>query len=377
MAVYEILPNKNLKVSDIRDTLNTNGGTTDNEFSSLFKAANHNMWSRFKPVPHSAFFLDGDGRWKGEDGRCGLTIPIYTSPSTIRTALVNGSAMWSYTPPNGTQRQPFRVGDFRGYNPHAVNPIGELFDEYILTSSGTGYEFDIQIEIVVGSQDGEYNLTLGDIEVNGVKLTDMYLGVYMIPKSGSGYFFGTSSSKIGTSDSLTMTLQGSSATQGEYTAYCFLSTTPQVNNEQSGEFISINKEGQKINIIVPSDLYQIEVYGVWNTAGTSFEYEVIVTNKNSTSVAFSNLKLYLVRSRDYDGMLNKDEQAESYTLASSVTIESNGTRRYTGQRSYTRSDDYYYGLYVGATTPALSTSVMPLEESADMPELFKLDTYEN
>ena len=370
MAVYDILPNEDLKDVDIVATLNANGGAVDFEQASWFrKSANINMWSRFKPVPHSTFFLDGDGRWKGEDGRCGLTIPIYTSPSTIRTALVNGSAMWSYTPPNGTQRQPFRIGDFRGYNPHAVNPIGELFDEYILTSSGTGYEFDIQIEIVVGSQDGEHNLTLGDIEVNGVKLTDMYLGVYMIPKSGNGYFFGTSSSKIGTSDSLTMTLQGSSATQGEYTAYCFLSTTPQVNNEQSGEFISINKEGQKINIIVPSDLYQIEVYGVWNTAGTSFEYEVIVTNKNSTSVAFSNLKLYLVRSRDYDGMLNKDEQAASYTLASSVTIESNGSRRYTGQRSYSRSDDYFYGLYVGSTTPALSTDVMPLEESADMPEL--------
>ena len=108
---------------------------------------------------------------------------------------------------------------------------------------------------------------------------------------------------------------------------------------------------------------------MWNTAGTSFENEVIVKNNNSTSVSFSNLRLYLVRSKSFDGMLNKDEQAASYILASSVTIASNGSQRYTGQKSYTRSDDYYYGLYVGATTPALSTSVMPLEESADMPEI--------
>ena len=174
MAAYNILPNTNLKVSDIRDTLDDNGGFTDDEVSSLFSSsANINMWSKFKPVIHTQLFLDGDGRWKGMDGKCGITIPTYSSASTLRTALANGSAMWSYTPPTGTQRQPFRIGDFRGYNPHAVNPIGEMADEYMLTSSGTGYEFDIQIEIVVGSQDGEYNLTLGDIEVNGVKLTDM------------------------------------------------------------------------------------------------------------------------------------------------------------------------------------------------------------
>lgn len=119
----------------------------------------------------------------------------------------------------------------------------------------------------------------------------------------------------------------------------------------------------------PENIYQIDVFGTWNTAGTSFEYDVTVTNDNSTSVSFSNLNLYLVRSTDYDGMLNKDEQAASYTLASSVTIESNGSRRYTGQKNYSRSDDYFYGLYVGSTTPALSTDVMPLEESADMPEL--------
>ena len=59
----------------------------------------------------------------------------------------------------------------------------------------------------------------------------MYLGAYLVPKSGSGYLFGTSSSKIGTNDSLTMTLPVTSSTKGEYTAYLFLATTPQVGSE--------------------------------------------------------------------------------------------------------------------------------------------------
>lgn len=368
MAAYNILPNTNLKVSDIRDTLDDNGGFTNDKVSSLFSSsAKINMWSKFKPVIHTQLFLDGDGRWKGKDEKCGLTIPTYSSASTLRTALANGSAMWSYTPPNGSESQPLRIGDFRGYNAKAVNPIGELFDEYLVTSDGTGYEIDIQVEIIIGSEGSDYNLTLDDVSINGTKLTNMYLGAYLVPKSGSGYLFGISSSKIGTNDSLTMTLPVSASTKGEYTAYLFLATTPQV--EQDGVFISLNKLGKTITIVNLENFYQIDVFGTWNTAGTSFEYDVTVTNNNSTSVSFSNLKLYLVRSTDYDGMLNKDEQAASYTLASSVTIKPNESTRYTGQRSYSRSDDYFYGLYVGSTTPALSTDVMPLEESADMPEL--------
>lgn len=362
MASYSILPNTNLKVSDVRDTLNENGGTTDNTFGSLFSSsANINIWSKFKPVMHTQLFLDGDGRWKGIDGKCGLTIPTYSSASTLRTALQNGSAMWSYTPPNGSKSQPLRIGDFRDYNAKAVNPIGELFDEYFVMSDGTGYEIDIQVEIIIGSEDGDYNLTLGDISINGIKLTDMYLGVYLVPKSGSGYFFGTSSNKIGTNDSLTMTLPVYASTKGEYTAYLFLATTPQVGSEQAGVFISLNKLGKTITIMKPENMYQIDVYGVWKDSN-SFEYEVVVTNNNSTSVTFTNLMLYLVRSKSYDGLLGKEEQERSYSLTSSETIESGGTRRYTKRINYSRSDDYYYGLYVSSTIPAITTDVIPMDE---------------
>lgn len=372
MAVYDILPDTDLKDVDIVATLNDNGGTVDFEKESWYKkSANTNMWSRFKPVPHSKLQIDGESRWKGEDGKCGLTIPTYSSLTTLRTALANGTAMWSYKPLAENPALPLRMGDFRGYNPKARNPIGELFDEYVLMSNGVGYEFDIQVDVLVGSgsEESEHNLILGDISVDGTNLTDMYLGIYMIPSSGSGYIFGTSDSKIGTSDSISMVMQGSSATKGEYTAYMFLATTPQVGSEAPGTFISLNKEGKKVNIILPESLYQIEVNGVWNTSGTSFEYEVVVTNNNVTSVTFTNLMLYLVRSKSYDGLLDKEEQERSYSLTSSETIEPGGTQRYTGQKTYSRSDDYFYGLYVGVSVPALSTSVTPLEENPDIPEL--------
>lgn len=364
MASYSILPNTNLKVSDVRDTLNENGGTTDNTFGSLFSSsANINMWSKFKPVIHTQLFLDGDGRWKGKDEKCGITIPTYSSASTLRTALVNGSAMWSYTPPNGSESQPLRIGDFRDYNAKAVNPIGELFDEYFVISDGTEYNIDIQVEIIIGSEDGDYNLTLNDISVDGTKLTDMYLGVYLVPKSGSGYFFGTSSNKIGTNDSLTMTLPVYASTKGEYTAYLFLATTPQVEQEQGGIFISLNKLGKTINIIQPENIYQIDVYGMWK-GSNSFEYEITITNDNSTSTTFENLRMYLVRASQYDDLFDNYFVVKETSLASSVIVGtgSNNFKKYTGTETATKDDSYYYGLFVSSTTPAITTDVIPMDE---------------
>lgn len=358
-----ILPNTNIQDHAIRNTLNKGGGRTDNDFGSKFRnGAEINMWSRYKPVPHPALFLDGESRWKGEDGRCGLTIPVYTSPSVLRNSLVDGSAMWSYTSPAALGK-PLRSGDFRDYNPDAVNPIGDIFDKYFVISSGEGYEIDIQVEIIIGSEDSDYNLTLGDVSVDGITLTDMYLGVYLVPKSGNGYFFGTSASKIGTSDSLTMTLPVNASTKGEYTAYLFLSTTPQIRDEQDGAFISINKPGKEINILKPEDIYQIDVYGMWKYSSL-FEYEVTITNKNSTNTTFENLRMYLVRASQYDDLFDNYTVVSETLLASSVVVGtgSNNVRKYTGTKSAEKNDSYYYGLFVSSTTPTITTDVIPMDE---------------
>lgn len=363
MEIYDILPNEHLRDVDIVATLNANGGTVDFEQESWYKkGANTNMWSRFKPVPHSKLQIDGESRWKGEDGKCGLTIPTYSSPSTLRTALANGTAMWSYKPLAENPALPLRMGDFRGYNPKARNPIGELFDKYMLMSNGVGYEFDIQVDVLVGSgsEESEHNLTLGDISVDGTNLTDMYLGIYMIPSSGSGYIFGTSDSKIGTSDSISMVMQGSSATKGEYTAYMFLATTPQVGSEQGGTFISLNKEGKKVNIILPENLYHIEVYAIWSSDGSSFYYEVTITNNTSSPTTFENVTIYLVRASRYEDLFDNYNQVSSKQIYDSVTVEK--VKRFSSTMKVSKDDSYYYGVYVGCATPAITTDVIELDE---------------
>ena len=44
MAVYSILPTTNLKAEDIRDTLNANGGSVNNELTTFFNTS-INIWS--------------------------------------------------------------------------------------------------------------------------------------------------------------------------------------------------------------------------------------------------------------------------------------------------------------------------------------------
>ena len=49
--VYDVLPTTNLKYDDVRDTLNSAGGSVNNIMSSLFtEAANIDVWSKRKPV---------------------------------------------------------------------------------------------------------------------------------------------------------------------------------------------------------------------------------------------------------------------------------------------------------------------------------------
>lgn len=117
MAVYNILPTTNLKWDDIRDTLNAGGGTVTNVVSTAFMTtSNIDIWAKYKPVGYTSNFPDYNSDWyKGNDKMCGIGIPnINGDPSSIK------DAPWYYNPPKGGQSEPYRLGDYRGYNRNAT-----------------------------------------------------------------------------------------------------------------------------------------------------------------------------------------------------------------------------------------------------------------
>lgn len=74
MAVYDVLPSQNLKYEDIRDTLNSAGGTVGNSIASAFVVGNNiNYYSKYKPMSHPVNFINSDTIYK--EANWGYVVP--------------------------------------------------------------------------------------------------------------------------------------------------------------------------------------------------------------------------------------------------------------------------------------------------------------
>ena len=134
MAVYEILPEANLSMDDVRDTLNANGGSVGNDLVSYFSAsANINKWAKYKPEDYKKNFnLTDDER---KSNHYGLTMNAYqyllnassiiakdgkidisNDKNSFLYKLCKGTlGQFDYVLPKGGENSPYRLGDFRRY----------------------------------------------------------------------------------------------------------------------------------------------------------------------------------------------------------------------------------------------------------------------
>lgn len=361
MAVLNVIPETQVNLIDLRDTINAFGGSASNYLPTFFQNNDMNMWARFKfTIVNGRPFVDDAKRWQGDDGMCGLNIPEFSSPSAMRAALTGGSDKWSYRPPQGGETQPMRLGDARKYMYTAVCPIGSMESNVILRSTTGGYEFDINVEVVVQSSD--LNLTLNDLSIRGVKFSQMYLGVYMLPKSGSGYYWGSSSTPIGTNGELTMTLKGTSGTLGEFNAYVFLATSSQVGQERSGYFYGLNKTAQTVTIKSASTQHLLTALCMWHADGKGFDYSIHIKNNTTSQQTYSGIKVYIGQRTSVQ---NAPNNVLSWsTSPSSVTVAANGSTTISGTITTTRNQAYDYVCGAGCTTPSVSPTYGDMDEQA-------------
>lgn len=145
MAVKIPLPTENLTFNDIRDTLNSGGGSVDDTVDSAFKTTSGiNKWSAHKPIKLAVDFIEGADTklatgtgstlewWKFNS--CGLTLPTNSLGNGASTGNAsakylgwiavqqgnNQNLNYAYTPPTGGSSQPMRLGDFRKYKADAT-----------------------------------------------------------------------------------------------------------------------------------------------------------------------------------------------------------------------------------------------------------------
>lgn len=120
MAVYDILPNEDLRDVDIVATLNANGGTVDFKKESWYKSsANINKWAKFKPQNSDNLFKLSEEERKL--GNYGLDLTWSGSARTPQSVLIDMSQGKDFYP-YVTLKPPFRMSDYLGYNTKAVAP---------------------------------------------------------------------------------------------------------------------------------------------------------------------------------------------------------------------------------------------------------------
>lgn len=133
--VYDVLPETNLKVEDIRDTLNAYGGNVSNDVSTFFSVnAKIRPFSEKKPYRKAVDFTDS---WE--------------SGFSSRFDSATNVTYLEYIPPRGGTVEPYRLGDFRGYKANAEPPaVGPQPTPFVLIDPA-GQAVTGSIELVINN----------------------------------------------------------------------------------------------------------------------------------------------------------------------------------------------------------------------------------
>jgi len=111
-------------MSDVRDTLNANGGTVGNNLTSFFTtSANINKWSKKKPVDYNKTAPLTEQEFKlANYGLSNYYLGRTMTPKQLMDAAIAGTDFYPYVLPSGGASSPYRLSDFCEYNTKAEPP---------------------------------------------------------------------------------------------------------------------------------------------------------------------------------------------------------------------------------------------------------------
>ena len=269
-------------------SVNSYTGAAKSDLGQLCTYPYLNKWSKYKPVRYANVAPErgaGSVWWKANDGNCGLNIPNYSTMSLMFTDLRNGVEMWNYLQPTGGASQPFRLGDFGGYEHSAQPPFIplNLADVYYASTGTMGCALDLRVQ-------SEYELTLADLGYTW-NLGEMYFGV-AISKQGSSIFkYMTESTTLvsGSGGGIDVPLTGE---LGMYDVVYFLAETAKTSftsPDIANTFIPIPDARQVVQ--VKKSAVTVTITAVWSAGKTSYEFYVYSEQGSLTlNNCFLNIK---------------------------------------------------------------------------------------
>lgn len=317
------LPNTNISVAMVKAEL----GAATNDVGRLCIHPNINKWSKHKPVRQPYIDVDGlSDWWKALDGKCGLNIPVYTSPGSISTNgtflydLKNKNYNWEYMPPEG-QSSPYRLADFRNYEHSAVMPIASLPSYNAFVDINNNIQIDL--EVVVEYPDA-YNLTLQDITHQGVDMTNYYLGVMLYKPANDTFIIGTNQSKISTGN-LTIILNDMGSNTGVWRAAFFMCSVAlaQGGTLPAANYIPIDIPHVDVTVLT-GGVVSIYIYGMWNSLNNAINYEYSLYNNGGSDRTVTGIQCVLVHTtgsqEPYEGTVVETQYQPDVTVPANNAI---------------------------------------------------------
>ena len=263
-----------------------------------------NKWIKYKPVRNDFTDKRPDNWWKAEDGNCGLNPKGYDTIKDLVTDLRNGITFWEYLPPRGGVKEPFRLGDFAGYNSQAQQPVycNELPNIVYKDAWPT-----IGMALDMNGVDTSSNLQLTDIQGKYSPLS-YYPAVIVVREDQTVGSLITANQTFTNSQGVGVEVPTNQLSTGyNYDFICCFSSIKQTAfapNSTAATFVPAPTDNVLQRVSIKSGGLTVFVYGTW--ANSKSTYRIDVTNRVSTSVAImTNVTLQIVYQ---DFKVNGDSQ---------------------------------------------------------------------
>lgn len=210
-----VLPKTGITQTLVKQTL----GAGSYGIGVLCTHAGINMFSKYKPVRYSTNNTDSDPNWWKAGGNCGINIP------RLNKATDAGTQNWTYERPAGGSGEPFRLGDFRGYNHEAYPILSPGFRERYTVNKITTTK--MSLFCLIGGL-LENSLYYGDI-LNPA-LSELYFSVEIYRSSGVRRASATAGKTIGNYGDI-IEIDISTFDSGDYVMYFYLRSSKKLQND--------------------------------------------------------------------------------------------------------------------------------------------------
>ena len=335
MAVLSKIPRTDVSVADIRDTLNANGGSVTNVVGTFFSsAANINIWARQKPIHWKSDTSNNDG---AGDGNYGFTPATAASIASLKSLYSNELNGWVFNPPTGGSSSPFRLGDFRNYNPSARESSFGVSTP--ITTSLTARVYAPIIE-----SDDRSTLLLSDFDA----IKNGYFGIALFRKDNGNLTYWQTNTEKGT---LSVTIN-TTFTQMEYIAMPFISSVPYTLNETFKSAIYYSIPIGSLTLVSATSIaaqYKLSIKGE-KTGGNIF-YTVTSTETSITREGIF-VDCRFNSSQQGDTFLSGESRSSTFSLAAG--------KSHSGRFTVVDTKAYRLDLYCGSI---YIKSVVPIESS--------------